>query len=218
MIVLAGQPDHEEANKLRARAETCPSTTTIPAATVEAAARFVPPEKGGLALMPGETQRDYTARIQAMRKRYDEALALFSSGSYQKADQAFTGIVREASDRYLEAGKYLIQSKESLRQSALKIYAEARGLESKNEWDRAIVEFRRAHETSADVAVDGDIERVVGTKTAAGLKRCEEANSNFFYKDRAALALQGYEEALKLLPPDHPCAVQAKERVSRLRK
>jgi tetratricopeptide (TPR) repeat protein len=214
-VVLASQPAQEEALKLKARAEACPPPVTT--SPVGELARYIPPEKGGLPTLPGEIQRDYTARIQAMKKRYDEAVGFFSSGAYARADQAFTGIVRDASDRYLEAGKLLLQSKENLRQSALKVYADARELESRSEFDKAIQELRRAHEISADVVVDLDVERVVGKKTALGEKRCAEGRANYAVRQNA-VALQAYEEAVRLLPPEHKCVAEAKERIAALKK
>jgi serine/threonine protein kinase len=188
-----------------------------PAASPFEPARTVPPEQGGLQPLQGESQREYAARLEAMRKRYDEAVALLSSGAYHKSDQAFTAIVSEASDRYLEAGKLLRESKDNLRQIALKMYAEARGLESRGEFDKAITTFLQAAATSPDIVVVGDIQRVVASKTALGEKMCLEGRANYAVR-QAAVALQAYEEALRLLPSDNKCYAEAKERVALLRK
>jgi tetratricopeptide (TPR) repeat protein len=153
-----------------------------------------------------------------MKARYDEAVGALSSGAYQRADVLFTGIVRDASDRYLDAGKLLLQAKSGSKDAALKIYANAVELEKRDEYDKAIQEFRRAHDTDPNTfTVDADIKRVTEKKTALGLKRCEEGNANFLLK-RNAPALQAYEEVLRLLPSDHTCFAQAKERVALLKK
>ena len=81
----------------------------------------------------------------------------------------FTAVVRDAGDRYLDAGRLLMQAREGMKDNALKIYAEARDHEAHEEWDKAIQEFRRAQTADpSTIDVSEDIKRVTETKTAAG--------------------------------------------------
>lgn len=216
-VVLISDPANADATRLKERAEICPPPSASPTGAKPDLARFVPPEKGGLALQPGELQKDYLARIQAMRTRYDEAMTAFSGGFFQRADMLFSAIVRDASDRYLDAGKLMLQSKDNLKQMALKLYATGRELEARDEWEKAIQDYRRAHEIHPEVVVELDIKRVNDKKTLAGEKKCAEGRANYAVRLNA-VALQAYEEALRLLPTDHACYPEAKDRVALLKK
>jgi tetratricopeptide (TPR) repeat protein len=217
-VVLASDPTNAEALALKSRAETACRTPQPPTEAQPALARRILPEKGGLEPAPGELQRDYESRVRGMRARYDEAQAALTAASYQKALDLFTAVVRDAGDRYLDAGRLLIQARESLKDSALKIYAEARDHEAHEEWDKAIQEFRRAQTTDpSTIDVSEDIKRVTERKTALGLKNCDVANANYLLK-RNEVALQNYEAVLRLLPADHRCFIEAKERVALLKK
>jgi tetratricopeptide (TPR) repeat protein len=221
-VVLESEPTNAEALALKARADACQAPPPLPPPPQEQApalARRVPPEAGGLELLPNELQRDYDNRRKAMRSRYDEAQSALSNGAFQRADVLLTGILREAGDRYLDAGKLLLQAKNGLKDLAMRIYGGASELEKREEWDKAIQEYQRARDTDPVnfTTVDADIKRVTDKKTAIGVKRCDEGNANWLLK-RNSQALQAYEEVLKLVPADHKCYVLAKERVAILRK
>src|SRR5262249_15196426 len=74
-----GDPATAGALDLKARAQACSvaptSGTAPPAAPAAPQVAEKPPEQGGLKKVPGETQKEYDARIRAMRDRYDAAVA-----------------------------------------------------------------------------------------------------------------------------------------------
>ena len=211
--VLEQDPSNQQAQDLKQRAETCgPKTPAAPPTPIVKLAVAIPPDRGGLEPTSGELDKDYQARVKAMRARYDEALGTLANGSHARAITALEGIAREAGNRYLEVASKLGEARKGVAAQAL---AEARDFEAKNEYDQAIARFQRAAALDHDARVDEDIKRVQEKKTQAGLKACDEGKNAFAF-NRGQQALQFYQQVIKLLPDSHPCFATAKERIATL--
>jgi len=211
--VLAQEPANQTAVELQQKAQTCPPAVVAKAPSPPPPPKVVqiPPDRGGLDLIAGESEKDYTARVKAMRTRYDEALALVN-GSPARAIPLLEGIAREAGTRYLEVSTKLGEARKGVAGQAL---TEARDAEAKNDYDQAIAGFRRAGTLDRDTHVDEDIKRVQDKKLQAGLKACDEGKNAFAF-NRGQQALQYYQQVVKLLPESHPCFATAKERIATL--
>jgi tetratricopeptide (TPR) repeat protein len=216
--VLEQEPANQQALDLKARAEACPplprtpQTPAPPKPTVVVAVR-IPPDKGGLEPLAGEMDKDYQIRIRAMKDRYDEAVATLGSGALGRAITALEGIARDATPRYLDVASKLSEARKAAAAQAL---AEAHDFDGKNDYDQAIQAFRRAGTLDRDARVDEEIKRVQDKKTQAGLKACDEAKNAFAFNRRQE-ALQLYQQVVRLLPAEHPCAVLAKDRIAGLK-
>jgi len=224
--VLEIDPSNAEAAALKAKAEACgsqasippvkPVPTTPPTVPGDPAAKPLPPEEGGLTPFSGETQKEYLARVEAMRARYEDAASVLSALDYQKAITLFEGILRDAGPKYRDASDLLADARSKQKETAQKNLQAAREFEKKGEWDRAIEAYRRARQGDSSISVDADINRVTGLKSAKGKQVCEEANARYAFGRPDALQL--YQEAAKLLPPDDPCIKTAIEHFPQLRR
>jgi tetratricopeptide (TPR) repeat protein len=172
----------------------------------------IAPENGGLEPTAGELEKDYQARMRAMRTRYDEAVGTLANESHARAITALEGIARDAGNRYLDVASKLSEARKGVAQQ---VAVEARDFEAKNEYDQAIAAFRRVGTLDHDAKVDEDIRRVQEKKMQAGLKACDEGKNAFAF-NRGQQALQFYQQVIKLLPDSHPCFATAKERIATL--
>lgn len=225
--VLETDPTNAEAAGLKAKAEACgsqasippvkPVPTTPPTVPGDPPAKPLPPEEGGLTPFSGETQKEYLARVEAMRARYEDAASVLSAAlDYQKAITLFEGILRDAGPKYRDASDLLADARSKQKETAQKNLQAAREFEKKGEWDRAIEAYRRARQGDSSISVDADINRITGLKSAKGKQVCEEANARYGFGRPDALQL--YQEAAKLLPPDDPCIKTAIEHFPQLRR
>lgn len=214
--VLEKDPTNQQAVDLKVKAEACPQTVVRtpqpPQAPKEKLAVKIPAENGGLEPTSGELDKDYQLRVKAMRTRYDEAVGVLASGAFTRAIPALQGIAREATNRYLEVGAKLNEARKGAAAQAMN---EARDFESKNEYDQAVLALRRAAAADPDPKIDDDLRRVGEKRTQAGLKACDDGKNAYAF-NRPQQALQFYQQVVKLLPPDHPCTVTAKERITAL--
>jgi hypothetical protein len=215
--VLEKDPTNQQAVDLKVKAEACPPAPVarapqVPQPPKEKLAVKIPAETGGLEPTSGELDKDYQVRVRAMRTRYDEAVGVLASGAYGRAIPALQGIAREATNRYLEVGAKLSEARKGASTQAMN---EAKEFESRNEYDQAIQALRRAAAADPDPKIDDDLRRIGEKRTQAGLKACDDAKNAYAF-NRPQLALQFYQQVVKLLPADHPCTVTAKERIAAL--
>jgi tetratricopeptide (TPR) repeat protein len=213
--VLEQEPTNQQALDLKAKAEVCPQVQKPgppPPPPVALAVR-IPPDKGGLEPLSGELDKDYQIRIRSMKDRYDEAVAALGSGALGRAITALEGIARDATPRYLDVASKLTEARKAAAAQAL---TEAHDFDNKNDYDQAIQAFRRAGTLDRDARVDDDIKRVQDKKTQAGVKACDEAKNAYAFNRRQE-ALQLYQQVVRLLPAEHPCAVLAKDRIAGLK-
>jgi tetratricopeptide (TPR) repeat protein len=214
--VLDKDPTNQQAVDLKAKAEACPPlpVKTPPTQQVSAPklAVKIPVENGGLEPTSGELDKDYQVRVKAMRARYDEAVGILASGAYTRAIPALQGVARDATNRYLDVAAKLSEARKGAATQAMN---EARDFESKNDYDQAIQALRRAAAADPDPKIDDDLKRVGEKRTQAGLKACDDGKNAYAF-NRPQQALQFYQQVVRLLPPDHPCTVTAKERIAAL--
>jgi tetratricopeptide (TPR) repeat protein len=214
--VLAQEPANPQAVELQQKAQVCPPPVVAKAQPagpppVKPLVRIAP-ENGGLEPTAGELEKDYQARMRAMRTRYDEAVGTLANESHARAITALEGIARDAGNRYLDVASKLSEARKGVAQQ---VAVEARDFEAKNEYDQAIAAFRRVGTLDHDAKVDEDIRRVQEKKMQAGLKACDEGKNAFAF-NRGQQALQFYQQVIKLLPDSHPCFATAKERIATL--
>jgi tetratricopeptide (TPR) repeat protein len=214
--VLEQEPTNPKAVELKAKAEACPPIVVkAPSATAAAAPKLavkIPAESGGIEPNSGELDKDYQVRVKAMKARYDEAVGILASGAYARAIPALQGIVREAGNRYLDAAAKLTEARKGAAAQAI---AEARDAESKNDYDQAVQALRRAAAADPDPRIEEDLKRIGEKRMQAGLKACDDGKNAYAF-NRPQQALQFYQQVVRLLPPDHPCTVTAKERIAAL--
>ena len=218
--VLTEEPANARATDLLAKAKACgtPTTTTVP--NTPGLAVKVPPSKGGLDPRPNETDKDYQARIQAMRKRYEEGVALLQRRSYQAAARVFGEIDPQVPSGYLELAQLRAEALGALREEAKNSLDAAQAAESKNDFDAAVEAYRRAHALDRSIEVDAAIQRINDRKLELGRRRCTEGNAQYTYSNRqqsaAQQAIAAYRDVLKLLPESEPCYATAQERLKLL--
>ena len=210
--VLEVDASNPQALDLKQKAEACmaaPKGPAVPPPPTQKLAVAIPPDRGGLEPTSGELDKDYQARVKAMRTRYDDAVGVLANGSHARAITLLDGIARDAGNRYLDVASKLSEARKGV---ASQVATEARELEAKNEYDQAIAAFRRVGTLDHDARVDEDIKRVQEKKLQAGLKACDEAKNAYAF-NRGQQALQFYQQVIKLLPENHPCFATAKERI-----
>ena len=125
-----------------------------------------------------------------------------------------SSIVRDASDRYLDAGKLMQVEGQPEADGAETLRTGREPKPATNGKRIRILACARIH---PEVVVELDIKRVNDKKMVAGEKKCAEGRANYAVRLNA-VALQAYEEALRLLPTDHACYPEAKDRVALLKK
>ncbi len=216
--ILTTEPDNQSAIALKAEAEKCatptpvgPPPTARPVQRPPALAKRVAPEEGGLEPLANEPEADYQARLTAMRKRYDDAVAAAGRGPGRSVITAFEGIARDATPRYLKVADMLAEARREYRATALHVMAEARELASKERWNDALQRFGQAKDIDPSISIDAETAKINETKTAAGRTACTRARQAMTYAPADAPAL--YRRVIELLPSSDPCHVEAKQRV-----
>ena len=229
--VLAADPSNSEALTLSATANTCPPPRAAAPARPPTAGRFelppasgdcpaeparvIPPERGGVPLRDRcESARDYAARVQEMGARYDEAVAALSNGAYDRATTLLERIVHDAGPVYRDAAARLAEAR---RKWAAKTRATAQEAEQRGELDQAQDRYLQAQDADPSLNLQADIARVVELRQKLGEQACAEAHQAVAFS-RQAEALRKYEIVVRMLPPEHPCVVTAKQRFPELRK
>jgi tetratricopeptide (TPR) repeat protein len=229
--ILAADPSNSEALALSATANTCapasvpgaarpppPGRFELPSAGGDCpgAARAIPPERGGLPLRDRcEPVRDYAARVQEMGTRYDEAIAALSRGAYDRAASLLERIVSDAGTGYRDAAARLEEARRKQRASRARGMAEE--AEQRGDLDRAHAEYRQAQELDPSLNLQAEIARVDSLRQKIGEEACSEAKQAAAFS-RQAEALRKYEVVVRMLPPEHPCVVTAKQTFPELRK
>jgi len=214
--VLNTNPDNAEALDLKTQAEACskaaeskPRPPTSPPAQL---AQSLPPEDGGLETLPGELDRDYQARVRAMRSRYDEAILASSKGPSRRAIALWEAMVRDATPKYLDVSAKLAEARRAWRATAQPLLSEARDLVAKGMWNEAIQKLNEAHDVDPALPIDAEIRNAEAQKLAAGQQECRLGRQTISYNH--AVGMQHFRRALTLLPPDDPCYPDAKRWVS----
>ena len=211
--VLVEDPNNERAKALSLKVDAC----LKPAAAPPPLAVSVPPSEGGLEPKPNETDKSYKSRIAAVKKKFDEAVAVQESGRFIEAMRLFDEIARQVPAGYLDLTQRQEQARNGLRAEAKARFDAARQAESKNDYDAAIEGYRRAHELDPGIPVDGLIQSLNARKTELGRKRCNEGKLAFSYGENAK-AFAALQDALKYLPANDECAAIARQYLKQLGK
>jgi tetratricopeptide (TPR) repeat protein len=211
---LTLEPTNERALKLAERAKSCLNQgQPLPPTAVLAVAR--PPSAGGLDVLPKELDKDYRARMFAMRARYDAAVAALRKGEHLQAAREFEQIARDVPAGYLDLAQHREAADQGIRGEAQTRLAAAQAAEGRGDFDAAADGYRRAHELDSGIQIDGHMQRLTETRSKLGDKRCGAGKLEFSYGNRAA-AIAAFQDVLKLLPSSAPCYTLAQERLRQL--
>ena len=219
--VLAEDPNNERAKDLSTKATACvnPPATTKPApvATAEKLATPISAAQGGLEVTQGETEKAYKARVAAMSKKYDDALAVLAAQKYQQAVGLLNEIVPEVPSGYRDLAQRLQEARAGVRGEAKAVLESAQSADNRDNYDAAIDQYRRAHQLDPSLQVDAAIQRVIDRKIALGRKRCNDGKVAQAYGDTAT-AVGAYQEAVRLLQgTNDPCYASAREYIQKVK-
>lgn len=215
--VLAGDPNNERAKGLLAKATACvspppargnPSANTTP---VDKPAIAVSPAQGGLDVLPAETEKAYRSRMTAMKKKYDEAVAILATQNYVAAMRALDEILPDVPNGYLDLAAKRDEARSGIRGEAKGLFSKAQAAESRGDFDVAVEYYRRAHTLDQSLQVDDAIQRII----AAVKPKCESATVELSFDSRNQAALATLQMAVKVLPPSDKCAATARERLKK---
>jgi tetratricopeptide (TPR) repeat protein len=207
--VLIHEPTNVEAAEIKKRADSClqppaPKPTAPQPVVVEG----VSPELGGLVLLPNESQREYRERMDAMRARYEEAIAALEKGATARALELLEGILGETPPGYLDVAARVADARRALAKLRLR---EAQDHEKKEQFDEAIAKLNEARKLDPSLSkfVDTDVPRIQKVKFTRGEEACQSAKVDLQYKRNEAI--ENFKRALKWLPPDHQCYATAQQ-------
>ncbi len=208
--VLVYDAENVEAAELRKQVDSClQPTTPKPTTPQPVVVEVVSPELGGLVVLPNESEREYRARMDAMRARYDEAIAALKEGATARALELLEGILAATPPGYLDVAARLADAKRAMAKLRQR---DVQDLEKKELFDEAIAKLNeaRAFDPSLSMFVENEISRIQKVKIAKGEEACKLASQDISYANKRSEAIENFRRALKLLPPDHPCYAVAK--------
>jgi predicted component of type VI protein secretion system len=216
--VLTDDANDERARALVAKANTClkPTPAPTPVASETAAAKLAPAQ-GGLDAQTGETQKEYTKRVQGMHKRYDDAVTLLQGQHYQQALKEFDAIATVVPPGYIELAQRRAEARGALKDESNRAYVAGQQAEQHADWNLAIERYQHAHEVDPSRDVTSDMTRVNDQKLRLGHDACSAGDANYLVAHNTAAAAQ-YAQAVALLPPSDPCYATAKQRLAEIRK
>lgn len=210
--VLAEDQTNEPARALLTRIDTCLNPVAPPPA--ESAAVAIAAAQGGLEVNPNETDKAYKARVNAMGRKYEEALALLQGQKYQSARKALDDIVSQVPNGYRDLAQRRDEAIAGARTEAKNALdaAEAaeRTADKASEFDAADRAYARAHELDPAIQVDAARQRLKDRRSAVGEKKCTEGTAALAL-GRSDEGIPLLQEAVKLLPATNACAGKAKQ-------
>ena len=219
--VLTEDPNNERAKALSAKATACvnPPATTKPApvATAEKLATPISPAQGGLEVTQGETEKAYKARVAAMGKKYDDAVAVLASQKYQQALALFNEIVPEVPSGYRELAQRRDEARAGIRAEAKNAYDAGQAADNRGDLDSALEQYRRARQLDPNPQYDAALQRANDRKLEAVRKRCNEAMVNVAYGSANTSDLAALQDAARLLPASDACSIKAKDLLKRVK-
>jgi predicted component of type VI protein secretion system len=219
--VVAEDANNQRAKDLAVKANACINPTkpvAPPVASAEKPAVPVPPSQGGLEITAGETDKQYKARIQAMSKRYEEALAVLADKKYQQALSLLMDIQNEVPSGYRELTQHRDEARDAIRAEGRTALVAAETAEKNGDINAAWDQVRRARQLDPNnPQIEAAVQRIMNTRTALGRQKCDAGKIAFLYRD-SATAVPALQEAIRLLPPNDPCVATAKEYLQKLGK
>ena len=215
--VIAVEPQNVDAQQLQKQAASACSQPPVAAVTASARkeplAVEMPAENGGLTPLPNELERDYQARVKAMRERYDEAVATAAKGPGPRAIAAYEALLKATSTRYLDVAARLVEARAAWIATAKVRVTEAQDLEAKDSWNEAIAKLNEAKKIDPSVSIDEAVARIEKKKALRGEEECRQGRQSTNY-GRHGEAAEHFRRVLELLPPSNPCYETAKRYVS----
>ena len=218
--VLTEDPNNDRAKGLLAKANACLARKPVEKPPVAGDKPAVPvsPGQGGLIPLQGETDKDYKIRINAMNKRYDDAVAQLSGQNYAQAMKALDAIVPDVPSGYRELAQRRDEARAGMRQEAKRLLSQAQAADQRDNFDVAIDLYHRAHQLDPSIPVDDQIKVINERKLAAGRGKCNDGKVALIYQN-TALALTAFQETVRLLQgTSDPCLAFAKEQLQKLGK
>ena len=223
--VLAGDANNERAKSLQAKANGCinpPKPGGQPnSGSPDKPAIAIAPAQGGLEVLPGETEKAYKARIAAMSKKYDDAVALLTGQKYIQAMAALNDIVSDVPSGYRELQQKRDEARNAIRAEAKGLFDNAQAADGRDNYEAALDGYRRAHQLDQSIQIDALVQRVIERKAAAGKKKCGDGKVAFAFGDSTA-ATAAYEQAVRLMQGtpavSDPCYLAAREYLQKLGK
>jgi tetratricopeptide (TPR) repeat protein len=217
--VLAADANDERAKDVLRKATDClkppPAPPPTPA-TGDPVVR-VAPARGGLEPLQGETGTAYKTRVAAMRKRYDDAVALLQAQRYQQALRELDALAPLVPPGYVELTQRRAEARSGLSEESNRAYAAAQQAEQRSEWNNAIAQYQRAHDLDPARDVTADVSRVNEMKARLGRQLCRDADAAYALGHNSDAA-DKYARVLELLPSTDDCYVKAKERLAKINR
>ncbi len=215
--LLPGNPDDTRAKDLAAKADAClkPAAPAAPAGPPPAVK--IAAAQGGLDVQQGESQRDYTRRVAAMKKRYDDAVAELQGQHYQQALKEFDAIASGVPAGYLDLAQRRADARAGIKDEAARAYATGRQAEQQGDLNAAQQRYQRAHDMDASIDVTTDLARINAQKLSLGQQACKLGGANYSLNHNAEAAVQ-YQRVLDLLPETDPCYAVAKTRLAQIKR
>lgn len=217
--VLTADANDERAKGLVKKATDClkPATTQVTQASSVDAVVKIPPAQGGLEPQPGETGKEYKARVASMRKRYEDAVALLQAQRFVQASREFEAINGAVPAGYLDLAQRRVELRNAMHEESKALYTAGTQAEQRSEWNTAIAAYTRAHDLDPTRDVTVEIGRINETKAKTGRQLCDDADAAFALSHNTEAA-EKYSRVLELMPSNDACAVRAKERLAIIRK
>jgi len=220
--VLTEDPNNERAKDLSTRATACVNPPAAPkpapVATVEKPATPISPAQGGLEVTQGETEKAYKARVAAMNKKYEDALAVLADKKYQVALNLLMEIQNEVPSGYRDLIQRRDEARNGLRADAKNALTSAESAENRGDLDTAWDQVRRARQLDPNnPQIEAAVQRIINRRTALGKQKCDEGKVAYLYRD-SATAIPALKDAIRLLPANDPCVATAKDYLQKLDK
>jgi predicted component of type VI protein secretion system len=214
--VLTTDPSDLRAKDLAAKATACLTPADPRRPPVADPVVKIAPADSGLDPLPGELGKDYKVRVNAVRKRYDDAVAQLQSQRYSQALREFEAIAAGVPQGYRELAQRRGEARNGIRDEANRTYASGQQAEQASQWNTAIDRYQRARDLDGR-DISADVARINAQKLKLGTQFCNDGRASFALGKNAEAA-EKYSRVLELLPSDDACYIEAKERLSRIRR
>jgi hypothetical protein len=217
--VLAADANDERAQALVRKATDCLKPAAVPAPTppqAEPAVRIAAAQ-GGLDPLPGENGKEYKARVAALRKRYDDAVALLQAQHNQQALRELDAIAGQVPAGYLDLSQRRTEARNAVADESSRAYAAAQQAEQRSDWNTALAQYQRAHDLDPARDVSAELARVKAARTTLGHQLCRDAEAAFALGHNGD-ARDKFTRVLDLLPSSDDCYAKAKDRLAQINR
>jgi tetratricopeptide (TPR) repeat protein len=220
--ILIEDPNNERAKDLSTKATACvnppAAAKPAPAPTAEKLATPISPAQGGLEVTQGESEKAYKARVAAMNKKYDDAVAVLANQKYQQALSLFNEIMSEVPSGYRELAQKRDEARAGIRSEAKTAADAGQAAENRGDLDNAIELYRRARQLDANPQYDAALQRVNDRKLEAVRTKCNQASVNVAYGSTSPADVAALREAVRVLPASDACSIKAADALKHVGK